>query len=107
MFNYCGVSGTSIPREQSWLHRRLDFFHTPGDDDPDDTGNAGDPDGSDQDEDDMYPIVPHDNTVPRGTLDFFQEQVKGRQDKVRGSAYSTRETQHVGLVLEYVSVTSL
>jgi hypothetical protein len=89
----------------------LDFFHTPGDDDPDDTGNAGDPNGSDQDEDDMeddmYPIFPHDNTVPRGTLDFFQEQVKGRQDKVSGSAYSTRETQHVGQVVEYASVTSL
>ncbi len=40
-----------------WLHI-LDFFHTPGDDDPDDTGNTGDPDGSDQDEDDMYPIFP-------------------------------------------------
>ncbi len=55
----------------------------------------------------MYPIFPHDNTVSRGTLDFFQEQVKGNQDKVSGSEYSTRETQYVGLVVEYASVTSL
>jgi hypothetical protein len=43
--------------------------------------NAGDSDGSDKDEDDMDPIFPHDNTVPRGTLEFFQEQVKSMQDK--------------------------
>ena len=63
-----------------WLHS-LDFFHTPHDDDPDVTGDPGDSDGSDKDEDDMDPIFPHDNTVPRGTLEFFQEQVKSMQDK--------------------------
>ena len=61
-----------------WLHG-LDFFHTPHDDDPDGTANAADSDGSDKDEDDMDPILPHDNTVTRGTLEFFQEQVKSMQ----------------------------
>jgi hypothetical protein len=63
-----------------WLHS-LDFLHTPHDDNPDGSANDADSDGSDKDEDDMDPIFPHDNTVPRGTLEFFQEQVKGIQDK--------------------------
>jgi hypothetical protein len=63
-----------------WLHN-LGFFDTAHDDIPDDTDHTAEADGSDTDEDDMEPIFPTDNTVPRGTLDFFQRQVKGMQDK--------------------------
>ena len=63
-----------------WLHN-LDFFDTAHDDNPDDTVNTAECDGSDPDEDDMDPIFPTDNTVSRGTLDFFQQQVRGMHDK--------------------------
>jgi hypothetical protein len=63
-----------------WLHN-LDFFDTAHDDNPDEPDHAAESDGSDPDEDDMEPIFPTDNTVPRGTLDFFHQQVKGMQDK--------------------------
>ena len=61
-----------------WLHN-LDFFDTPHDHNPDDTDHAGESDGSDPDEDEMDPIFQTDKTVPRGTLDFFQQQVKGKK----------------------------
>jgi hypothetical protein len=63
-----------------WLHN-LDFFDTVHDDNPDEPDNDAESDGSDPDEDDMEPIFPTENTVPRGTLDFFHQQVKGMQDK--------------------------
>jgi hypothetical protein len=62
-----------------WLHN-LGFFDSAHDGNPDDTGHTAESDVSDTDEDDMKTIFPTDNTVSRGTLDFFQ-QVKGMQDK--------------------------
>jgi len=53
-----------------WLHN-LDFFDTVHDDNPDEPDNDAESDGSDPDEDDMEPIFPTENTVPRGTLYFF------------------------------------
>ena len=58
-----------------WLHN-LDFFDTAHDDNPDDTVNTAECDGSDPDEDDMEPIFRTDNTVPRGTLDFSNNKSK-------------------------------
>ena len=63
-----------------WLHN-LGFFDTGHDDSPNDTGHTSESDGSEADEDDMETIFPTDNTVSRGTLDFFQQQVKGIQHK--------------------------
>jgi hypothetical protein len=81
-----------------WLHS-LDFFHTPQNDDPDATANTADSDGSDKDEDHMEPIFPHDNTVPRGTLEFFQEQVKGMQVLPGPACGPVLLTQRVSVIL--------